>query len=112
MQTLYRDPASEWRSAREGHGQNDVMPGVRRYDLSWREHLPGAVLFSAAPLLRRPGLSRCLRSRFCTFSYSVMGECRVGPYQGLVAGCAALWADSDPNGTRSLKPRSECFGPF
>src|SRR3984957_2224254 len=27
MQTPYRDPASEWRSARERHGQNDVMPG-------------------------------------------------------------------------------------
>jgi hypothetical protein len=30
--TPYRNPASEWRSARERHGQNDVMPGVRRYD--------------------------------------------------------------------------------
>jgi hypothetical protein len=29
----YRDPANEWRSARERHGQNDIMPGVRRYDL-------------------------------------------------------------------------------
>jgi hypothetical protein len=34
MQMPYRDPAYEWRSAREGHDQNDVMPGVRRYDLS------------------------------------------------------------------------------
>jgi hypothetical protein len=29
-----RNPANEWRSARERHGHNDVMPGVRRYDLS------------------------------------------------------------------------------
>jgi hypothetical protein len=34
MQMPYRDPANEWRSAQERHGQNDVMPGVRRYDLS------------------------------------------------------------------------------
>jgi hypothetical protein len=34
MQMPYRDPAKEWRSARERHGQNDVMQGVRRYDLS------------------------------------------------------------------------------
>jgi hypothetical protein len=34
MQMPYRDPANEWRSARERHGQTDVMPGVRRYDLS------------------------------------------------------------------------------
>jgi hypothetical protein len=30
MQMPYRDPASEGRSAQERHGQNDVMPGVRR----------------------------------------------------------------------------------
>jgi hypothetical protein len=33
-QMPYRDPANEWRSARERHGQNDIMSGVRRYDLS------------------------------------------------------------------------------
>ena len=31
MQMPYRDPVNEWRSARERHDQNDVMPGVRRY---------------------------------------------------------------------------------
>jgi len=34
MQMPGRDPANEWRSARERDGQNDIMPGVRRYDLS------------------------------------------------------------------------------
>jgi hypothetical protein len=34
MQTPYRDPANEWRSAQERHGQNDIVLGVRRYDLS------------------------------------------------------------------------------
>jgi len=34
MPVPYRDPANEWWSARERHGQNDIMPGVRRYDLS------------------------------------------------------------------------------
>ena len=34
MQMPYRDPAKGWRSARERHDQNDVMQGVRRYDLS------------------------------------------------------------------------------
>jgi hypothetical protein len=29
-----RNPANEWRSAQERHGQNDIMPGMRRYDLS------------------------------------------------------------------------------
>jgi hypothetical protein len=34
MQLPDRNPAVEWRSARERHGQNDIMPGVRRHDLS------------------------------------------------------------------------------
>jgi hypothetical protein len=34
MQMPCRHPANEWRSARERHGQNGIMPGVRRYDLS------------------------------------------------------------------------------
>jgi hypothetical protein len=33
MKMPYRDPASEWGSAQERNGQNDVMPDVRRYDL-------------------------------------------------------------------------------
>src|ERR1700722_9006437 len=41
-----------------------------------RDPARGAVLFSAEPLLRRPALSHCLRSRFCTFSHSAIGECR------------------------------------
>jgi hypothetical protein len=33
-QPLSVEAANKWRSARERHGQNDIMPGVRRYDLS------------------------------------------------------------------------------
>jgi hypothetical protein len=33
-QMPYRAPANERRSARERHGQIDIMPDVRRYDLS------------------------------------------------------------------------------
>jgi hypothetical protein len=34
MQLPDRNPAIEWRAARERHGQNDIMPSVRRYDRS------------------------------------------------------------------------------
>ena len=51
------------------------MPGVRRYDLSQRKHLP-AVPYYSQPHWCCAGwaFSHCLRSRFCTFFYSAIGE--------------------------------------
>ena len=73
----YRDPVRELRSARERHGQNEVMPGMRRYDLSQREHLP------AVPYYSQP--HRCCAGRACR----TVCDCR------LVRSLSALLVNSE-----------------
>jgi hypothetical protein len=71
MQMPYHNPANGWRSARERHDQNDVMPGVRRYDLSGREHLPAVPYYS------------CCAGR----------ACRTARDRGYVRSFTALWVN-------------------